>query len=160
MMIVMMRIKIMTIMMLAMMMVIFLLIMAMIMVKMMIMSMIGLCFFFYFYVAFSFSIFFFFYISYSSFPPYLFLSYSFSTRLARYSVHEDNSYFSFSLGCLPDQGNYFTYKPEDVHNPAQVTRKSTLQEVKSRLYTQHRIKFRESKLRTAQLRQSTLETVQ
>ena len=80
-------------------------------------------------VSFCFSIFYFFYISSSSLS--LSLS-STSTRLSRYSVHEDNSYFSFSLGCLPDQGNYFTYKPEDVHNPAQVTRKSTLQTVKLR----------------------------
>ena len=82
-------------------------------------------------VSFCFSIFYFFYISSS----FLSLSFSFpfsSTRLSRYSVHEDNSYFSFSLGCLPDQGNYFTYKPEDIHNPAQVTRKSTLQTVKLR----------------------------
>jgi len=41
-----------------------------------------------------------------------------AAMLSRLRVKEVNSYFSFSLGCLPDQSNYFQH--QDDWNPAQV----------------------------------------
>jgi len=40
--------------------------------------------------------------------------------LSRYGVSFHNSFFSFSLGCLPDQGDYFEDQPDSVKNPAEV----------------------------------------
>jgi len=40
--------------------------------------------------------------------------------LSRYRVKEENSFFAFSLGCRPDQDNYFTERQDSIRNPAQV----------------------------------------
>jgi len=40
--------------------------------------------------------------------------------MSRYGIRETNSYFSFALGCYPDQGDYFESKPENYKNPAEV----------------------------------------
>merc|ERR1712059_167708 len=37
--------------------------------------------------------------------------------LSRYGVSGQNSHFSLLLGCLPDQGNYFTERPDTEKNP-------------------------------------------
>lgn len=38
----------------------------------------------------------------------------------RYGIQATNNYFSFALGCYPDQGNYFEPMPQDYNNPAEV----------------------------------------
>ena len=48
------------------------------------------------------------------------LSSFFLLRLSRYRVKEENSFFAFSLGCRPDQDNYFTERQDSIRNPAQV----------------------------------------
>jgi len=41
--------------------------------------------------------------------------------MSRYGIRETNNYFSFALGCYPDQGDYFDYTSQDgVNNPAEV----------------------------------------
>jgi len=40
--------------------------------------------------------------------------------LSRYGIRMTNDYFSFALGCYPDQGDYFESKPQDYLNPAEV----------------------------------------
>jgi len=41
------------------------------------------------------------------------------SSLSRYGIREINNYFSFALGCYPDQGDYFD-NVEDINNPAEV----------------------------------------
>jgi len=41
--------------------------------------------------------------------------------MSRYGIRETNNYFSFALGCYPDQGDYFDYTSQDgINNPAEV----------------------------------------
>ena len=41
--------------------------------------------------------------------------------MSRYGIREINNYFSFALGCYPDQGDYFDSPGnDDINNPAQV----------------------------------------
>eukprot|EP00090_Calanus_glacialis_P022013 TRINITY_DN33963_c0_g1_i1.p1 TRINITY_DN33963_c0_g1~~TRINITY_DN33963_c0_g1_i1.p1 ORF type:complete len:332 (-),score=61.33 TRINITY_DN33963_c0_g1_i1:24-1019(-) len=40
--------------------------------------------------------------------------------LSRYGIRQTNNYFSFALGCYPDQGDYFDSNRDDIKNPAEV----------------------------------------
>lgn len=40
--------------------------------------------------------------------------------MSRYGIRATNNYFSFALGCYPNQGDYFEPMPQDYNNPAEV----------------------------------------
>ena len=40
--------------------------------------------------------------------------------LSRYGIRQTNNYFSFALGCYPDQGDYFDSNRDEIKNPAEV----------------------------------------
>eukprot|EP00092_Neocalanus_flemingeri_P029943 GFUD01032509.1.p1 GENE.GFUD01032509.1~~GFUD01032509.1.p1 ORF type:complete len:334 (+),score=61.92 GFUD01032509.1:30-1031(+) len=40
--------------------------------------------------------------------------------MSRYGIRMTNSYFSFALGCYPDQGDYFESREDNYKNPAEV----------------------------------------
>ena len=40
--------------------------------------------------------------------------------MSRYGIREVNNYFSFALGCYPDQSSYFDTPQDGEKNPAEV----------------------------------------